>query len=139
MADTVTSSTLFDDGGSVCMMFTNVSDGTGESAVIKLDASTMVGGGSTTRYAIEAITWCNSGMGFKLLFDATTDVVAFDTGNSSSAGFLDFTAAPVGNPAAAGITNGAGSGITGDILLTTAGHTSGDTYWFMIWCRKTAA
>lgn len=146
MADTVTSRTLYDDGGHAVLMFTNVSDGTGESAVIKVDASAMVGGGSTTRYAIEAVSWCNVGMGFNLLFDANTDVLAFTTGNTTSVGFLDFMTgqggggnAPGTGPGKTGITNNGGAGVTGDILLTTNGHTSGDTYWFMLWIRKTAA
>lgn len=144
MADTVTSRTLYDDGGHVIMMFTNTSDGTGESAVTKVDASTLVGGGTTTRYAIEAIQWCNVGMGFSLLFDASSDVLAFTTGNTTSAGYLDCVNGVAANgpgtgPKGPGITNNAGSGVNGDILLTTSGHTSGDTYWFMLWLRKTAA
>lgn len=144
MADAVTSRTLFDDGGHVVMMFTNVSDGTGESAVLKVDASALVGGGTTTRYAIEAIAWANVGMGFNLLFDADTDVLAFPTGNTTSSGFLDFVNGPnrsgIGSGGGkTGITNNAGTGVTGDINLTTVGHTSGDTYWLMLWLRKTAA
>lgn len=143
MADTVTSRTLYDDGGHAILMFTNTSDGTGESAVTKVDASAMVGGGTTTRYAIEWIEWCNVGMGFSLLFDADTDVLAFTTGNTTSSGAIDFIHGNSGHlgtgPNGPGITNNAGSGVNGDILLTTAGHTSGDTYWFMLGIRKTAA
>jgi len=35
-----------------------------------------------------------------------------------------------------GIPNNAGSGITGDLLLTTNDHTSGDTYSIVIWATK---
>ena len=145
MADAVTSQTLFDDGGHVCMLFTNVSDGTGESAVTKVDASALVGGGTSTRYAVEAIAWANVGMGFNLLWDASTDVLFFTTGNTTSQGFIDFINGTGGNrgpgsgAGKTGITNNAGSGINGDILLTTNGHSSGDVYWFMLWLRKTAA
>lgn len=143
MADATTSQTLFDDGGHVLMLFTNVSDGTGESAVTKVDASALVGGGSTTRYAVEAIAWANVGMGFSLYWDATTDVLFFTTGNTTSQGFIDFVNGPSGQvgtgDAKTGITNNAGTGVNGDIVLTTAGHTSGDVYWFMLWLRKTVA
>lgn len=145
MVDTVTSRTLYDDGGHVLMMFTNTSDGTGESDVTKVDASALVGGGTTTRYAVEAIAWNNVGMGFFLEFDADTDVLFFTTGNTTSSGFHDFINGAgrhglVGtSPARTGITNNAGTGVNGDILLSTSGHTSGDTYWFMLWLRKTAA
>ena len=38
MADAVTSQTILDDGGkNLIMKFTNISDGTGESAVAKID------------------------------------------------------------------------------------------------------
>lgn len=145
MADSVTSQTLFDDGGHVVMHFTNVSDGTGESAVIKVDASTMIGGGANTRYALDAIAWATVGMGFNLLWDATTDVLFFTTGNNSSQGFIDYVNGTGGNrgpgtgAGKTGITNNAGTGNTGDILLTTVGHNAGDSYVFTLWLRKTAA
>jgi hypothetical protein len=104
-------------------MCTSVSNGTGQSAVIKLDASAMVGGGTSTRYAI--------GMGFKPLFDATTDVTAFDTGNTTSSGFLDFTTGygAIGlalDQARPGSPTTRATRAT-DILLTTAGHSKHKT------------
>lgn len=144
MVDAVTSQTLYDDGGHVVMHFTNVSDGTGESAVTKVDASALVGGGSTTRYAVEAIAWACVGMGFNLLFDASADVLFFTTGNTTSQGFIDYVNGPNGHgvgtgPGRTGIKNNAGSGVTGDIQLTTVGHTAGDSYVLTLWLRKTAA
>lgn len=138
MADAVTTRTLYDDGGHVIIHCTNVSDGTGESAVIKVDASAMVGGGSTTRYAVERIVWAQTGMGFNLLFDADSDVLFFSTGNATAWGDIDYTKSGTG-PNGPGITNNAGAGVTGDILLTTSGHTAGDSYVVTIWLRKTAA
>lgn len=137
MADAVTSQTLFDDGGHVVLHFTNISDGTGESAVTKVDASALVGGGTTTRYAIERIAWNCIGMGFNLLWDATTDIVFFTTGNVSSQGDINFVSGP--GPGTPGIINNAGTGVNGDILLTTVGHTAADTYDLTLWLRKTAA
>lgn len=139
MVDAVTSQTLHDDGGHVVMHFTNISDGTGESDVVKVDASTLVGGAASTRYAVEKIAWSTVGMGFNLEWDATTDVAFFTTGNNNSQGEIDFTEGPRGNPGKGGITNNAGVGVTGDILLTTVGHASGDAYNLTLWLRKTAA
>lgn len=143
MADAVTSQTLFDDGGHVVMRFTNISDGTGESAVVKVSASGLVGGGATTRYAVEAIAWNCVGMGFNLLWKASSNLVFFTTGNVSSTGFLDFingNGRLVGTgPGRTGITNNAGASVNGDILLTTVGHTAADTYDLTLWLRKTAA
>ena len=42
----------------------------------------------------------------------------------------------MGNEGKSGIPNNAGSGVNGDLLLTTVGHTSGDTYSMMIWAHK---
>lgn len=144
MADAVTSQTLFDDGGHIVVHLTNVSDGTGESAVAKVDISTFVGGGTTTRCAVEAIAWACTGMGFNLLWDATTDVPFFSTGNATSQGFIDYmngtsNRGPGTGPGKTGITNNAGTGVNGDILLTTAGHNAGDSYVVTLWLRKTAA
>lgn len=139
MADAVTTQTLFDDGGHIVVHMTNISDGTGEAAVTKVDISTFVGGAATTRCAVEKIAWSTVGMGFNLLWDATTDVVFFTTGNNNSQGEIDFTRPPLGNPGRGGITNNAGTGVNGDILLTTVGHSSGDAYNVTLWLRKTVA
>ena len=137
MVDAVTSQTLFDDGGHVVLHLTNVSDGTGESAVKKVDASTFLGGATTTRYALERIKWSTVGMGFNLLWDADTDVLFWTCGNATSEGDTDYTKGGTG-PAGPGITNNAGTGITGDIMLTTVGHTAADSYVVTLWLRKTA-
>lgn len=138
MTDAVTSQTLFDDGGHVIVHFTNVSDGSGESAATKVDASALVGGASTTRYAVERIKWATVGMGFNLLWDAATDVLFWTCGNTTSQGDIDYTKGGTG-PGGPGILNNAGTGVNGDILLTTVGHTSGDSYVVTLWLRKTAA
>lgn len=143
MADAVTTQTLFDDGGHIVVHLTNVSDGTGESAVAKVDISTFVGGAATTRCALEAIAWNCVGMGFNLLWDANTDVLFFTTGNTTSQGFIDYingNGKQIGTgPGRTGIINNAGTGINGDILLTTAGHSAGDSYVVTLWLRKTVA
>lgn len=138
MVDAVTTQTLFDDGGHVVLHLTNVSDGTGESAVKKVDASTFVGGAATTRYAVERIKWATVGMGFNLLWDADTDVLFWTCGNTTSQGDIDYTTGGTGG-GRTGITNNASTGITGDINLTTVGHTAADSYVVTLWLRKTVA
>lgn len=138
MADAVTSQTLFDDGGHVVLHLTNVSDGTGESAVKKFDASTFVGSAATSRYALERIKWSGVGMGFNLLWDADTDVLFWTCGNATSDGDIDYTKGGTGGHGV-GITNNAGTGVTGDIMLTTVGHTAADAYVATLWLRKTRA
>jgi hypothetical protein len=135
MADAVTSQTLYDDGCHVVMHFTNVSDGTGESAVVKVDASALRSGASTTRYAVEKIAWATVGMGFNLLWNANTDVLFFTCGNTTNNGFIDFREGGL----SPGITNNASTGVDGDILLTTVGHTAADSYVLTLWLRKTEA
>jgi hypothetical protein len=135
MADAVTSQTLFDDGGHAVMHFTNISDGTGEAAVTKVDISTLIG--APTDVCVERIAWSTVGMGFNLLWDADTDVVFFTAGNSNSQGEVDFTRGGTG-PRPAGLLNNAGAGKTGDIKLTTVGHTLGDAYNVTLWLRVRA-
>ena len=74
MADAVTSQTLLDNDRNVVMKFTNVSDGTGESAVLKVDVSALVG--APTSVKITRIIATTDGMAVNILWDATTDVPA---------------------------------------------------------------
>ena len=60
MADAVTSQTLIDGPTHVVMKFTNVSDGTGESAVTKVDVSALASsqyGNACTGVKIERNSW----------------------------------------------------------------------------------
>lgn len=125
MADAVASQTILDSSKKTIMKFTNVSDGTGESAVKKVDVSALFGAPSTIK--IDRIIYSVDGMAVHLLWDATTDVVAFTVGNGT--GVLDFTS--IG-----GLHNNAGTGVTGDILFTTNGHSSGDSYSIILEMSK---
>ena len=131
MADAVASQTILDGPNKVVMKFTNVSDGTGESAVTKVDVSGLSAGtdGATcTGVAIEQIWWQCTGMKVSILFDASTDILAIQLGENQS-GYHDYT--PFG-----GIPNNSGSGKTGDIKFTTVGHSSADTYTIIMQVRK---
>ena len=118
MADTVASQTIVDGARNVVMKFTNASDGTGESAVTKVDVSALGGAPSSVR--IDKIHFTTAGMRVNILWDADADVLAFTVGTDQT-GTLDFTKF-------GGLINDAGTGITGDIKFTTVGHTAGDSY-----------
>ena len=132
MADAVTSQTIFDGDKYVIMKFTNISDGTGESAVKKVDVSalnTNIRGDTCTSVAIEKIWWQCIGMKVRLFFDATSDAFIIELGENQS-GHHDYSEFN-------GLINNAGSGKTGDIAFTTVGHSSGDTYTITLKMRKT--
>ena len=132
MADAVTSQTLFDGDKHVVMKFTNISDGTGESAVKKVDVSALesdIYGNTCSSVAIEKIWWQCIGMKVRLFFDATSDVFIIELGENQS-GYHDYSEF-------GGIKNNAGSGKTGDIDFTTVGHSSADTYTIILKMRKT--
>ena len=132
MADAVTSQTLFDGDKHVVMKFTNISDGTGESAVKKVDVSALesdINGNTCTSVAIEKIWWQCIGMKVRMFFDATSDVFIIELGENQS-GYHDYSEF-------GGIKNNAGSGKTGDIDFTTVGHSSADTYTIILKMRKT--
>ena len=132
MADAVTSQTLFDGDKHVVMKFTNISDGTGESAVKKVDVSALesdIYGNTCSSVAIEKIWWQCIGMKVRLFFDASSDKFIIELGENQS-GYHDYSEF-------GGISNNAGSGKTGDIDFTTVGHSSADTYTIILKLRKT--
>lgn len=122
MADAVTSQTILDGKRKTIIKLTNISDGTGEAAVLKVDVSAL--SPATAKVRINKIWYMTEGMAVRLLWDATTDVVALLLPQNVS-GFLDFESF-------GGLINNAGDGITGDIMLTTVGHTAGDTYCIIL-------
>tara|TARA_Y100000004_G_C8625371_1_gene290616 strand:+ start:31 stop:438 length:408 start_codon:yes stop_codon:yes gene_type:complete len=123
MADAVTSQTIIDGERNCVMKFTNVSDGTGESAVAKVDVSALASnaaGVACSEVRVMRISHAIVGMSVQLFFDATSNVLLAELAESSN-GHMEFEDF-------GGIPNNAGSGKTGDILFTTKGHSSGDTY-----------
>lgn len=124
MADAVSSQTLIDGERNVVMKFTNTSDGTGESAVTKVDVSALSGSPSTVK--IKKIHYSVAGMVVRLLWDATADVTIVDLQNDGCLDACSF----------GGLTNNAGAGVTGDIKLTTVGHTAGDSYTIILEMQK---
>jgi len=124
MADSVSSQTLVDGSRNVVMKFTNLSDGTGESAVLKVDVSGL--NGAPTAVKVTKVHYNVTGMVATLLWDADTDVRMLDLAGD---GCFDFTGF-------GGLINNGGTGVTGDIMLTTTGHTSGDSYSIVLEMAK---
>jgi hypothetical protein len=132
MADAVTTTTVIDGARNAVIYCTNTSDGTGESAVVKVDVSalsSLQNGTACTGVRLEKVVFSTAGMAVKLLWDATTDVIAVElpADYSDTLDYSDLSGLP--NVAAA-------SGKTGDIVLTTIGHTSADTYSVVLYCLK---
>ena len=131
MADTVASQTLADGPKTAVLKLTNISDGSGESAVTKVDVSALTAsadGDTCTGVTIERIWWQCIGMKVQILWDATTDLFCIELGENQS-GDHDYTKF-------GGLTNNSGSGKTGDLKFTTVGHSSGDTYTVILYLRK---
>jgi hypothetical protein len=127
MADSVTSQTLFDNERTAIMKFTNISDGTGESAVLKVDVSALApsaSGSACDSVTVTKIFIANHGMEVRMFWDATTDVPFFlsSPGATQTLDFAGF----------GGITNNGGTGVTGDIVFSTADASAGDTYWCIL-------
>jgi hypothetical protein len=132
MADAVTATTVEDGPKKAIIYCTNTSDGSGEAAVVKVDVSALSAlqdGTACTGVRIQKITFSNVGMSVKLLWDASTDVIAVElpADYSDTLDYSDISGLP--NVAASG-------GNTGDIQLTTLGHSSGDTYSVVLHCSK---
>ena len=136
MADAVTSQTIVDTDKRAIIKLTNLSDGSGESAVEKVDVAglnTNAKGETCSRVTIDQIWYDVGGMRVALEWNASTNVVAIVLGGSAAAGnvqgHMDFRSF-------GGIKNNAGSGIDGDIDLSTSGHTNLDHYTIVLELRK---
>lgn len=122
MADAVTTNVVFSGSRRRTITLTSISDGTGETEVVKVDVSALTGpdGSAPTSVVIEEVSWDIQGYtSVRLLWDATTDDVALVLGPGT--GYMSFK--DVG-----GLRDPKSSGTTGDLLLTTNGHSLGDTY-----------
>ena len=132
MADAVTATSVIDGPRTAIIYCTNTSDGTGESAVTKVDVSALSSrqdGTACTGVRLQKIVFTNVGMGVKVLWNASTNVIAaqLPADYSDTLDYSDVSGLP--NVAASG-------GKTGDIKFTTVGHTSGDTYSVVLYCLK---
>ena len=136
MADAVTSQTLSDGDNIAVVKFTNISDGSGEASVAKVDVSALANnsaGAACALATIEQIWYDVGGMRVALEWNATTNVVAAVLGGSAAvgvgSGYMDFRSF-------GGVKNTLASGYDGDIDLTTSGHTNLDHYTIVLQLRK---
>lgn len=131
MADTVDTLVIRTSPREYAARFTNVSDATGETAVIKIDISTLTGPDKIAPTAVKVleIAWAIQGFtSIRLFWDHTTDdEIAVLTGvghrNYESEG---------------GLMDPRSTGGTGDVLLTTAGAAANATYDIAIRVRLKA-
>ncbi|MFM7012385.1 MAG: hypothetical protein ACKO0Z_24180 [Betaproteobacteria bacterium] len=134
MADAVTSQTILDGERLFIAKFTNISDGTGETGVTKIDVSTLNPnsfGLACNGVKINKIYSTTHGMEVRILWDATTDQLAWQLPQNTNY-LMDFSSF-------GGIPNNAGAGKTGNLLFSTADASSGDMYTIVLECLKTYA
>ena len=127
MADTVSTQTLTDTTGvKFAVKMTNISDGTGENLVTKVDASNTTYMTEDGERKISKIFWSvNTQSGkssVELIWDGATNATAVSL---SGQGFWDLRAD--GNE----ITNNATT-TTGDVLLSTKNFALGDNYTILV-------
>ena len=127
MADAVASQTLLDGERMAIMKFTNLSDGTGENKVLKVDVSALTSsasGKACDGVTITKIHASTHGLEVQIYWDATTDVFCWCVPQNSTY-TMDFEKF-------GGLTNNAGTGVTGDVLFSTADASAGDFYTIVL-------
>ena len=127
MADTVTTQTIADTSGvKFVAKLTNLSDGSGETLVKKIDASELTfmseDGNRSIARVYYSINTSDRKSGVEILWDGETNATALFL---SGQGFMDLRTD--GNS----ITNNATTP-TGDVLLSTKNFASGDNYTIIV-------
>ena len=139
MADVVTTQTIVDTVGTKTVVkMTNISDGTGETLVTKVDASALNFMTEDATKKIAKIYWSvnttNGKSGVELLFAGSGANAANATiGFFSGTGFHDYFTG--GNSIPNNATLEANTSPAGDILLSTKGFVSGDNYTIILEIR----
>ena len=134
MADAVTTQTLFDGERMAIMKFTDISDGTGETKVTKVDVSTLNAssfGKTCDGVTITKIHAMTHGMEVDMYWDATTDVFITSVPQQQMYS-MDLTQF-------GGLWNNAGAGKNGDVLFSTRDASAGDTYMIILEMVKSYA
>jgi len=130
MGDLAATQVILDNETHYVAKFTNISDGTGETATVKVDVSAL----TVPCYLvqIDEIIYSTFGAGVQILWDATTDVLAWMI-PANACGHINFKQS--GTP----LVNTKASGYTGDVsfLFTGALASSGHGYSIILVCTKT--
>lgn len=141
MADTVTSNVIYQDAKQYVVHLTSLSDGTGETNVVKVDKSTLtaVGGAEPTALDIERVDYTITGFtSVKITWDHATDSPGLLLTGSGS---KDFTGCEGGMRIlrdavrTSGLQDPKTADSTGDLLLTSSA-TSGGAYAITLWLSK---
>ena len=135
MADVVTSQTIVDTTGTKTVMkFTNMSDGSGETLVTKMDASALTFMTEDATKKIAKIWWAinttNGKSGVELLWAGTTNSTI---GFFSGTGYHDYFTS--GNSIPNNATLTANTSPAGDVLISTKGFVAGDNYTIILEVR----
>ena len=139
MADVVASQTITDTVGvKTVMKFTNISDGSGETLVTKMDASALNFMSENDERVLAKIYWAvnttNGKSGVELLWAGSGTSSANATiGFFSGTGFHDYFVAGNSIPNNATLTDNTSP--AGDILLSTKGFVAGDNYTLILEVR----
>ena len=130
MADTVTSQVLINGNRNLVMKFTNVSDGTGESAVKKVDAQSATyavnGIEPGVHLTIVKIIYNVNGGEVEMLWEATANTTILNLNGYSTDDYGQM----------GGLTNPDATGATGSILFTTHTFVAGSGYTVTMFMRK---
>ena len=135
MADVVTSQTIVDTSGTKTVMkFTNISDGSGETLVTKMDARALTFMTEDATKKIAKIWWAinttNGKSGVELLWAGTTNSTI---GFFSGTGYHDYFTS--GNSIPNNATLTANTSPAGDVLISTKGFVAGDNYTIILEVR----
>lgn len=138
MADVVTTQILENGPSRLVMKFTNLSDGTGESGVTKVDATSATIGvvvqGQTftpgTHLSVNGIFYDITNMVLRIRWDADTDTDLFVlSGDGQRWQFRD-------ERAGFAVTNPGNTGATGSILFTTVAAQANSAYTVILSMMK---
>ncbi|MDC3229576.1 hypothetical protein OAU05_00490 [bacterium] len=132
MADTVSTQIIQDGSKQAIIKVTAVVGNTDVVTSTMVDVSSLsvdpVSRRPCTGAVLAKLVYVGVGVGVKLEWDATANVLIFDLPVNWTEEY-DFTAFT-------GIPNNAGAGKTGDIVATTVAPTAGDTYTFIFTVNK---
>ena len=132
MADTVSTQIIQDGSKQAIIKVTAVVGNTDVVTSTMVDVSSLsvdpVSRRACTGAVLATLTYVGVGVGVKLEWDATTNVLIFDlpVNWTEDYDFSDYS----------GIPNNSGAGKTGDIVATTVSPSAGDTYTFIFTVNK---
>ena len=127
MVDAVTSQVILDGDRLFIGKYTNISDGTGETGVVKIDVTTLAVnqfGLACNNLTINKIWVMTKTMGVNIYFAATANQIAVTVPPNEmyTMSFQEF----------GGIKNNAGAGKTGSIAFSTVGAAAAAEYTIII-------